>query len=264
MRSLATERGLNDALTPFPRPLPHSSQTWCVVCSQAHRITHPKRKNGKLIIYTFSAIPLAEGAAICAALPEGVQLPEGGPWKSPHDSCYVSAGQLLLHAPGQLPKTAGAELVACSKVYQALSTLKLKKGIERAAAAAAAAARRLATAGTASGSQVSSTTRGYGAVVKERDDVVKERDDLAAKVEDMEHEHQAELEVVLQKLHAMTSERDDLRDAVCREMEGMGVVMKESYGEALRRGQGLTLVLFSAQPEPLLTQSTPWTPPYTP
>ena len=30
------------------------------------------------------------------------------------------------------------------------------------------------------------------------------------------------------------------------------------------KGQGLTLVLFSAQPEPFLTQNTPWTPPDTP
>jgi hypothetical protein len=122
---------------------------WCTVCTPAHGIKHNTK------FYTFSAITSTEAAALCAALPEGVKLPEGGPWKSANGSCYASTTQLLVHAPGQLPETAGAPLIACSKGYQAHSTLKLTKNFDRNLKRAAY---------TASGGQAANGTRGYSVV----------------------------------------------------------------------------------------------------
>jgi hypothetical protein len=104
---------------------------------------------------TFSPITIAEAAEMCTALPEGVELPEGCPWESAHGSCYMSAKQLLVHAPGQPPATAEAKLIACSRGYQALSTLKLTKDFDRHLKRAA---------NTASGGQAANGTRGYSVV----------------------------------------------------------------------------------------------------
>jgi hypothetical protein len=218
---------------PSRAPAPVLQSRWCAVCAIPHGIPRPPRGK-KVQDYIFHSIPFADALEKCAE-----EAPGAVPWQSSDGRGYAMGKSVLVLAPGQSPASDGAQLIACSAGYQARSTLRLKNLERKRTASATTTTTTPVTANTASCNPGLLATRGYRYMEAQRDALEAQRDALEAARGDTERRHKAEQEALLQQLHDKTSELDEIRDAISRELGKFGVEMKGSYVEALRRDRAV-------------------------
>ena len=191
----------------------------CVVCDSRHNVAVKDKT------YTFKAITPDAARAL-----KGAESAE--PWTSARGTCFHVGEHVLVQAPGEFDADDNpTTLIACSKVYQRKSSLRVKKENDRAAASTAAVAATTPAEANRPRHDTLPTlpsqgTRGYTALEAQLVEVTDERNALSR-----------ELRGACREITSLREASVEFKDTVRRELHTAGVNWNGSLELGMRRGR---------------------------